>query len=182
MLKCDHKELQKSLNLEKWIQEQLQDCQTLVSPSSLTPTPRRGDSRVRNQCGWTGHGKQWYLDYQGQGAAGWLTNPLRPSSLACWTRSGACRSWAHPRRSKGPRPRWTVAPTGQLLVPSPNLIATAMGVGGGLRPGRCHEQGSLCPWPRGLFSAPSFPFWGVIIILIKLMGFCVFIFTAVWAL
>ena len=139
MVKYDCKELQKRLNLEKWIQEQLKDCQALVSPSSLTPTLGREDSRARNQCGWTGHGEQWYVSYQGQGAAGWLTNPLRPSSLVCWTRSGAWRSWAHSRRSKGTQPRWTVAPTGQLLVPSPNLIATAMGVGGSLRPG-------LVPW------------------------------------
>ena len=171
MVKYDCKELQKRLNLEKWIQEQLKDCQALVSPSSLTPTPGREDSRARNQCGWTGHGEQWYVGYQGQGAAGWLTNPLRPSSLACWTRSGAWRSWAHPRRSKGTRPRWTVAPTGQLLVPSPNLIATAMGVGGSLRSGLVPWTGLPVPLAQGPLFCSVFHFGCLLLLLLNWWDF-----------
>ncbi|XP_063639094.1 protein phosphatase 1 regulatory subunit 14B isoform X1 [Pan troglodytes] len=99
-VKYDRKELRKRLNLEEWILEQLTrlyDCQSSCcsvcwAEGRVPPRKRRSQNwRLTWMSSWT-----WRVTMPGLPGSRscWLTvtNPQRPSFLACWTRSGACRS------------------------------------------------------------------------------------------
>ncbi|KAB0404042.1 hypothetical protein E2I00_001331 [Balaenoptera physalus] len=124
-VKYDLEELRKRLNLEEWILEQLpglynyQEGEILeleIAVDELldveTDETQLPGSR---SCWWT------------------VTNPLRPPSLACWTRSRTCRSRAHPGRKEGSPTQVNSGSTGQPLPP--DLIATAILGGPAARPG-----------------------------------------------
>uniref|UniRef100_A0A2K6C842 Protein phosphatase 1 regulatory subunit 14 n=1 Tax=Macaca nemestrina TaxID=9545 RepID=A0A2K6C842_MACNE len=141
----DLKELRKRLNLEEWILEQL----TRLYDCQEEEIPEL-EIDVDE-----------LLDKESDDARASFTSGLL----------GKIR--AHPRRSEGPRPRRTVAPTGQSLPPE--LVATAIPGDPAARPGAM----SRAPRAPGLgvsSPAPSvFHFWGFFIV-IKLMGLFVFLY------
>ncbi|XP_065385528.1 protein phosphatase 1 regulatory subunit 14B isoform X2 [Macaca fascicularis] len=114
-VKYDRKELRKRLNLEEWILEQLTrlyDCQEEEIPELEIDVDElldmeSDDARAARVKGGpspleVGKGElqaptpedSLILPPLSPARSCWLTvtNPQRPSSLACWTRSGACRS------------------------------------------------------------------------------------------
>uniref|UniRef100_G3SB74 Protein phosphatase 1 regulatory subunit 14 n=1 Tax=Gorilla gorilla gorilla TaxID=9595 RepID=G3SB74_GORGO len=134
-VKYDRKQLRKRLNLEEWILEQLTrlyDCQEEESPELEIDVDE-------------------LLDMESDDAR---TARTFISGLLDKIRGMQ-------KRSEGPRPRRTVAPTGQLLPP--DLVATAIPGDPAARPGAM-SRSPRAPGPGVSSPAPSvFHFWGFLL-------------------
>uniref|UniRef100_A0A2I3RZ68 Protein phosphatase 1 regulatory subunit 14 n=1 Tax=Pan troglodytes TaxID=9598 RepID=A0A2I3RZ68_PANTR len=143
-VKYDRKELRKRLNLEEWILEQLTrlyDCQEEEIPELEIDVDELLDMESDDA-------RAARVKVRGLGGDG------LPEALPRET---------HPRRSEGPRPRRTVAPTGQSLPP--NLVATAIPGNPAARPGAM-SRAPRAPGPGVSSPAPSvFHFWGFLLLL-----------------
>uniref|UniRef100_A0A2I3RTM7 Protein phosphatase 1 regulatory subunit 14 n=1 Tax=Pan troglodytes TaxID=9598 RepID=A0A2I3RTM7_PANTR len=139
-VKYDRKELRKRLNLEEWILEQLTrlyDCQEEEIPELEIDVDE-------------------LLDMESDDA-----RTARVKELLTFISGLLDKIRGMQKRSEGPRPRRTVAPTGQLLPP--DLVATAIPGGPAARPGAM-SRSPRAPGPGVSSPAPSvFHFWGFLL-------------------
>uniref|UniRef100_A0A2K6ECV7 Protein phosphatase 1 regulatory subunit 14 n=1 Tax=Macaca nemestrina TaxID=9545 RepID=A0A2K6ECV7_MACNE len=150
-VKYDRKELRKRLNLEEWILEQLTrlyDCQEEEIPELEIDVDElldmeSDDARAARVKGFG------------------LLNVYPPTQAFISGLLDKIRGMQ--KRSEGPRPRRTAAPTGQSLPP--DLVATAIPGDPAARPGAM-SRAPRAPGPGVSSPAPSvFHFWGFLLLL-----------------
>ena len=192
-VKYDRKELRKRLNLEEWVLEQLTrlyDCQEEEIPELeidvdellVTESDNTRAARVKEllvDCYKPTEVRKWLpqrVEELGVLSSWGLVSLMSflPPGLHLWPAGqdpGHAEAEHTPEevRVLDPAERWLHR---TIAAPRPHSNSNTRGPCG---QAWCHEQGSLCPWPRGLFLAPSAFHFGVFFI-IKLMGLFVFLY------